>query len=72
MDVKLNWLYIRIARLNVRKRGWRVLVPIVREGEYGDYHSIMWMWFYVILGRELRALERDLDATRHVEFKRCA
>jgi hypothetical protein len=72
MDVKLNWLYIRIAKLNVRKRGWRVIVPIVRKGEYGDYHSIMWMWFYVILGRELYTLERDLDATRQVEYKRSA
>lgn len=72
MDIRLNWLYIRVAGLNVKKRGWKIVIPVVREGELGDYHSIMWMWFYVILGRDLYQLEARLDRDRHVEYRRCA
>lgn len=72
MCVRWNWLYIRIAGLKLKRRGWKVIVPIVKEGEFGDYHSVAWMWFYIIIGRELHQLEAELEDRKQAEYKRSA
>jgi hypothetical protein len=72
MDFRLSWMYVRISGLKVKKRGLSVIVPVVKSGTMGDYHTIVWMWFYIILGRNLYELEADLDRKRQVEYQRCA
>ena len=49
-----------VIRLYIYRPHWKAMFPIVEVGMYGDYHTIVWLCVYVIIGRRLDLLHTSI------------